>query len=328
VGGGVVGGSNIDTKPTFGIGGLDLLFTGDLDKSIKMTAESAIEFDQNNQVGIDLERLHLRWTAGGFWIEAGRSHTDLGYWNLAYHHGRWLQPTIERPRVARFEDDGGVLPVHWVGAQMGYKAQLGGDVALTTSVAVGNGRGKIVDDLQSRVDFNAPKQVHAKMEIKGLFTRDLRIGVSGVYGYISAQPATVRPALPGVGIFESIGNAYIAHASYPFTFISEGYAIIHSSSGAGTTWTTYDAFAVMSYAFGSVAPYIKGERLVMTGGSDPFFVPDPTQPYLELDVADGIAGLRIDLSTWSALKIEYEFDHLIDRSLNVHSGFASWQFGI
>ena len=326
VGGGVLAGTDIDTKPTFGLGGIDLLFTGDLEKSIRFTAESAIEFDEHNQVGIDLERIHLRWTYHGFWVEAGRSHTDLGFWNLAYHHGRWLQPTIERPRIARFEDSGGILPVHWIGAQIGYRAELGGEVVWTTSAAVGNGRGAVVDDLQTREDSHSPKQVYAKTELKGLFFRDLRIGVAGVYGYISAQPASVRPALPDVGLFEEIGNVYVAHASFPFTFISEGYAIVHR--GGGGTWTTYDAFAVASYTLGIFTPYLEGERLVMTGGSDPFFVPDPATPTLELDVAGGIAGLRLDVSTWSAVKAEYRLDRLVDLHATRHTGYLSWQFGI
>jgi hypothetical protein len=326
VGGGVYGGYGVDTKPTFGVGGLDLLFTGDLDNSIKMTAESAIEFDETNQVGIDLERLQLRWTRGGFWIEAGRSHTDLGYWNLAYHHGKWLQPTILRPRIVRFEDQGGLLPIHWVGLQIGFTAPLAGDRALTASAAVGNGRGRIVDDVQSRMDLNAPKQVHGKIEMKGLFVRDLRIGVSGVYGYISPQPATVRPALPDAGIFEYIGNVYVAHASYPFTFIAEGYVIEHQS--ANLQRATYDAFAVVGYTAGAITPYLSAERLVATGGSDPFFVPDPATSTLQLNVVEAIAGLRLDPSAWSSVKMEYRLERDINPAATLHTAYASWQFGI
>jgi hypothetical protein len=326
VGGGVIGGTGVDTKPTFGIGTFDLLFSGDLEKSIKMTAETAVEVGENNQIGIDLERLHLRWTWHGFWIEAGRSHTDLGYWNLAYHHGKWLQPTISRPRIVEFEDSGGLLPIHWIGVQAGYQAPLQGEMVLTASVAIGNARGHIVDDLQIGFDSHAPKQVHGKLEMKGLFTRDLRLGISGVYGYINPESAAVRPALPNVGISEEIGNLYIADASYPVTFICEGYAIVHRSGG--TTWTTYDAFFVAGYTYGIVTPYVTGERTVMTGGSDPFFVPDPTTPTLELDAYDGILGARFDVSTWSAVKAEYRIDRFIDRTQTIHSGYVSWQFGI
>jgi len=326
VGGGVVGGLGVETKPTFGIGTFDLLFTGDLDHSITMTAETAVEVGQDNQIGIDLERLHVRWSSHGFWIEAGRSHTDLGYWNLAYHHGKWLQPTIARPRIVQFEDSGGLLPIHWIGVQAGYRANLGGDVALTTSVAIGNARGHIVDDLQLGFDSHAPKQVYGKFEVKGLLLRDLRLGVSGVFGYINPESAAVRPALPDAGITEEIGNVYVAHASYPVTFIAEGYVIVHR--GGGVTWTTYDAFAVAGYSFGFVTPYVSAERTVMTGGSDPFFVPDPTTPTLELDAYDGIVGVRFDVSTWSAVKAEYRIDRFVDRDQTVHTGYVSWQFGI
>ena len=48
-------------------------------------------------------------------LEVGRFHTDIGYWNTAFHHGLWLQIPVERPHVLRFEDDGGLVPVHWVG---------------------------------------------------------------------------------------------------------------------------------------------------------------------------------------------------------------------
>jgi hypothetical protein len=325
VGGGVIGGSDVDTKPTFGIGTFDLLFSGDLEKSIKMTAETAVEVGEDNKIGVDLERLHLRWTYQGFWLEAGRSHTDLGYWNLAYHHGKWLQPTIARPRIVQFEDSGGLLPIHWIGVQAGYHITRG-ETGLTASVAIGNARGHIVDDLQLGFDSHAPKQIHAKMEIKGLFTRDLRLGVSGVYGYINPESAVVRPALPDTGISEEIGNVYLAHASYPVTFISEAYAIVHR--GGGMTWTTYDAFVVAGYTYGIVTPYVMGERTVMTGGSDPFFVPDPTMPTLELDAYDGIVGARIDVSTWSAVKAEYRIDRFVDRSATIHTAYVSWQFGI
>jgi hypothetical protein len=327
VGGGVISGTDMDTKPTFGVGGLDLLFTGDLDKSIKMTAESAIEFNDANEVGIDLERLHLRWTYRGFWIEAGRSHTDLGFWNLAYHHGKWLQPTIERPLAARFEDDGGILPVHWIGVQAGYRAELGGDAVFTVSAAVGNGRGAIVDNIQSREDEHVPKQFYGKAEIKGLFTRDLRVGISGLHGYISSQPVTVRPALPNVGIYEEIGNVYVVHASYPFTLITEAFAIKHHTNGS--QWLTYDAFAVAGYTVGIVTPYLSGERRIATTNStDPFFAPDPAASTIDLDVAEGIAGLRVDLSTWSALKAEYRHARSFDQARTTRTVYLSWQFGI
>jgi hypothetical protein len=305
-----------------------MLFTGDLENSLKFTTELAVEPDDQNQIGIDMERMHLRWTSPyGFWIEAGRSHIDLGYWNLAYHHGKWLQPTIDRPRAVRFEDDGGILPIHWVGAQVGWLGDLGGGKQLKASVAVGNGRGAIVDNVQIGHDTNPAKQGYGQIELKGLFHRDLRFGISGVYGFISRQPATVRPALPDIGLDEYILGAHVAFPSIPLIAIAEGYMISHK--GPDRTWETYDAFIVVGYAIGRVVPYVKVERIVMTHGQDPFFVPDPTVTDVAgFDVADADVGARWDMSNWCALKGEYRLERFVEQDRFQHVVYASWQFGL
>jgi hypothetical protein len=323
---GIEGGTRRSTMTSFGVGGFSFLFTGDLGGFIKATAEPAIEFDDNNAPGIDLERLTLRAKLGNAWVEAGRSHADLGYWNVAYHHGKWLQPTIERPRVVRFEDDGGILPVHWVGAQVGYAQPLRGDLVVTASASVGNSRGAIVDDIQNVAPKRSEKQGYAKLELKGLFHRDFRVGVAALYGRIPSQPATIRPSLPDTALNEYIGNVYVAFPSDPFFVIAEGYAIRHSAPAR--SWETYDAFVVAGFAIPPVTPYISAERLVMTAGLDPFFVPDPAQPLPELDVLEGILGVRLDVSTWSAVKVEYRATKFPFGGELVHTGIASWQFGI
>lgn len=323
----IMGGKGTTTKSSFGVGTFSLLFAGELGNGFKATAEPAIEFDENNAPIIDLERLHLRYTTGGFWVEAGRTHTDLGFWNVAYHHGKWLQPTIDRPRTVHFEDDSGILPVHWVGAQVGYTAPLSKQVSLTASASLGNGRGAIVDDVQSGFDKRPEKQGYGKLELKGLGHRDLRVGVSGVYGKISSQDATVRPALPGSSMTEYIGNAYVALPSDPILAVAEGYLISHD--GPTRSWETYAAFVVLGYSIPPVMPYIKVERLVMTNGSDPFFIPDPATATSELDVYEGFAGLRIDVSTWSAVKTEYRLTRTLrDEWRTIHEGIVAWQFGI
>jgi hypothetical protein len=312
------------TLTSFGVGGFSTLFTGEISEYIKATAEPDIEFDENNAPGIDLERLTIRAKTSGFWVEAGRSHSDLGYWNTAYHHGKWLQPTIERPRAVRFEDDGGILPIHWVGVQLGY-TQFIKDMSLTGMVAVGNGRGAIVDNVQTGADKRSEKQGYAKLELKGLGHRDLRVGVVGLYGRISTQPVEIRPSLPDTAMNEYIGNIYVAFPSDPLLFIAEGYAIRHSAPIR--SWETYDAFAVLSYAIPPVTPYLSVERLVMTNGLDPFFVPDPAQ-VPALDVAEGIAGLRVDVAGWSSVKVEYRLSRYVDQQVTTHTAIASWQFGL
>ena len=46
-------------------------------------------------------------------VSAGRYHTPIGWWNAGYHHGRWLQTTINLDPSATAE----ILPSHltqWV----------------------------------------------------------------------------------------------------------------------------------------------------------------------------------------------------------------------
>jgi hypothetical protein len=313
--------------PSFGIGDLDTLLTAELENSVRLIAEFALEVGDDNHAGIDLERLHLRWSKWGLFVEAGRWHTDLGYWNQAYHHGNWLQPTHFRPRLVRFEDDGGILPVHWVGVQAGYTAKLGGTAELRASFAVGNARGAIIDDVQSGHDEHNPKAFHAKVELSGVGLRDLHVGLSGVYGRIAGQPAAIRPALPNADIDERIGNGYIAYAGYPFQLISEGYAISHKARALMSS-TTLGAFLVMAYSFAPVTPYIRLERIHHSGDPDAFFVPNPSAPGVDLDVNEGLVGLRVDTSTWSALKAEYWFTRDFEHSIDTHSGLVSWACGI
>ena len=110
----------IASHPSFALGSLSFLITGELEKHFVSTAEFALEYDDaTNQVGVDIERLHVGYLGEHFFVYAGRVHTAFGYWNNAYHHGKWLQPNVERPRWVEFEDTGGLLPVHTVGVSAG-----------------------------------------------------------------------------------------------------------------------------------------------------------------------------------------------------------------
>lgn len=337
VGAGIVGGDHgYATKPSFGINNFSLLFTGDLENSIRFVSELSVEPNEANAIGIDLERLSMRWKASnGFWIEAGRTHTDIGYWNNAYHHGTWLQPTIARPRAVRFEDSGGLLPVHWVGAAVGWLVSLGEEKSLRASVAAGNGRGFQEDDLQLKFDTNVAKQMYAQVEVKGLGLRDLRAGLSGVYGEISADARRVDPE----SLHEMIGGVHVAYPGAQVTFLAEAYAINHQ--GAQRSWQTYAAYALAGYTIRAFTPFVMVERVEMRGGLDPFYVVDPSKPH-EIDgveapqltnmtgfrVADAVAGVRWDVSTWSAVKVEYRLAHFYDTGLTAHTGYAAWQFGL
>jgi hypothetical protein len=327
--------SNAPRRPGFLLNPLNFLITGRSGDLIAMT-EFAME-QIEGAVGIDIERLFVGWHAERYQIDAGRTHAELGYWNNAFHHGRWLQLTIERPRIVRFEDEGGILPIHWVGVTGHWRPLLRGDQQVEVSGSIGNGHGAIVDNILTEGDTNGFKALLAKVELKGFGARDLRLGISGTYDQIGGLPAMApvgeftRPALPDTMIREIIGNAYLAYRGPELTLISEVYEVLHTAAGAmGGHWSTFDAFALGGYRFGELVPYVLGEiRRTPTTVPDPFFFPDPTVASDILrDFEEITAGLRWDLTTWSALKFEYRATLTDDTSMRVHRGMVDWSFGL
>jgi hypothetical protein len=315
----------------FGFGAQDVLIRGELSNNIVATTEMAFE-PGDEGVGVDIERFNVRWQSSRFFIDAGRTHTGFGYWNNAYHHGRWLQPTIARPRWVAFEDDGGIMPVHWVGAGTGARVPIG-DTTVNIMLTVGNGRGKIVDDVRNNRDYQAMKAFHGSLELVGIGRPELRAGVAGIFGRIPAQPGhtpfqpgDVRPALPDQEITEVIGSAHVAYVNVPLLLIAEGYDVAHLA--LGHQWTTYGGFLLIGYAFGRVTPYAELERIASKGGTDPFFNPGlPDSPVLSFDTVEGIVGLRVDLSDWTALKAEFRDTHAFDLKTTQYEGILNWSWG-
>jgi hypothetical protein len=302
----------------FGLGAQDVLIRGELGSNIVAATEIAFE-PGDAGVSVDVERFHVRYQTSQFFVEAGRTHTGFGYWNNAYHHGRWLQPTIARPRWVAFEDDGGILPVHWVGAGVGARLPVGA-ATLNLMATVGNGRGHIVDDVRNAHDYQAMKAFHGSVELVGIGRPELRAGLAGVFDSIPAFDG--RTALPSNSITELIGSGHVAYVNVPLLFIAEGYLVVHKATGR--QWTTYGGFALVGYAFGRITPYLEFERIASRGGADPFFaIPDAAS----FDTAEGIAGVRYDLTDWTALKAEYRQTHAYDTDSTLYEGVVNWSWG-
>ncbi len=98
-----------------------------------------VEYFLNNDEN-EFERLQIGWTDNKnttAWL--GRLHNPLGYWNLAQHHGIYLQTSISRPSIAEFSDDGGIMPMHITGALFEFEAPLEGGANLFLDIALGAG---------------------------------------------------------------------------------------------------------------------------------------------------------------------------------------------
>src|SRR5215510_12226048 len=64
----------------------------------------------------DLERFQLGWEPSErqvVWL--GRFHQASSVWNHVHHHGQFLQTSVTRPASEEWEDEGGIIPQHFVG---------------------------------------------------------------------------------------------------------------------------------------------------------------------------------------------------------------------
>jgi hypothetical protein len=87
----------------------------------------------------EIERAQIGWKVGqDATIWAGRFHTPIGYWNTEFHHGAYLQATINRPQITNYEDEKGLLPLHAMGALFQSKKTLNdGSLNIELSLASG-----------------------------------------------------------------------------------------------------------------------------------------------------------------------------------------------
>jgi hypothetical protein len=314
-------------NPAFVLSPLNFLLFGRHGNLVALS-EFAFEIGAGGEsILVDVERFFVGWHGERFSIEAGRTHTELGYWNNAFHHGRWLQLTIERPRGIDFEDQGGILPIHSVGVTARVHL-LTGPQQIDAVAAVANGRGAISDDIQVTADNNLFKALLLKIETKGFGARDLRFGAAAYYDHIAPELITRRPALPGEMIQEAIGNLYLAYRSPGLTFISEGYEIVHIA--AGQSWKTFDGFLLAAYRFGTIVPYATGELRAGDIEQDPFYFPDPTvaNPDLLGRFKEAVGGVRWDISSWSAIKLEYRATWIQSPGTLEQRGMVDWSFGL
>src|SRR3989304_2793614 len=167
-------------KGDFAFGELDFYLSQTMD-DIDILVELVVE---EGDV-LDLERLILGYTfSDALKLRAGRFHTPLGFWNTSYHHGVQLQPTIERPDFLKFDHDGGILPVHVIGAYVSGRAStaVGG---IEYGAMLGNGPritskdGVNVLHPNNISDNNNGKAIAVNIAVSPTAIQGLKIGLSG-----------------------------------------------------------------------------------------------------------------------------------------------------
>lgn len=283
------------TPNTFTLGQLDLFLSSRLSPEFNVIGELVVEAEEDNTIGVDLERMLVQYSPNDlFTISAGRYHTAIGFYNASYHHGNWFQTAIGRPFIFRFEDDGGILPVHGVGITV--QGQIpSGSLGLRYVAEVSNGRRTSSPDeeaVQSVADENDNKAVNVALMSRPASLPGLQVGFSAYRDRRTPRRHEV--------VDETIIAAHIVYESPSFEQLNEVIVISHTPARSARSTTT-SFYTQVAPRFGRYHPYFRFEYLD---------VPKDAFGPVIADIAGRSygpsVGVRFDAATAVALKLQYD----------------------
>ena len=281
----------------FSNGALDLYMTSALGDDWLALAELVFEHD-GSETRTDLERFQLSWQrSDALRITVGRIHDPLVAWNVTQHHGLFLQTPVDRPILARWEDEPGLWPAHFVGLYA--DGRFEGAVRPSWGLGVGNGRGEIPDEVQVGSDRNSSKAILVKGGVAPEAVYGLELSV---VGYVDRIPAADGE------IDERDLTLQASYRNGPVELRTE-WATMHHRRRDGPdrpTWKTDAWYLLAGYRLSGplegVEPYVLAERLDLDEREEWFG-----------DASDESAisaGIRWDLARFVALKLEFRSSRL------------------
>jgi hypothetical protein len=285
------------THTSFSLGQVNLFITSDLSDKLKFLSEVVFEAGPDNVFGVDIERLLLTYKFNKYVnLAVGRYHTSIGYYNTAYHHSTWLQTAVGRPFLFRFEDQGGVLPIHNVGASLSGQIPSG-RLGLHYVAEVGNGRATsspLSEPVQNEIDENTHKafnfQIFARPEaLPGLQT--------GFSLYTDLLTPVAQPS-----VHQTILDYYVVYNGHNYQWLNEGLLIREAPQGPSPTTTVNipGFYTQLSKRFGTLTPYFR-YQYVNAPLNGPVF-------YTNVGLQYGPSvGIRYDLSDFVAWKVQYDY---------------------
>jgi hypothetical protein len=197
-----------------------------------------------------------------------------------------MQPTIERPQLVQFEDDGGPLPVHTVGVQLSGRdlsdAHLGFDVLL------GNALGNRPTTDGRNEAASVTLALHSQI------TSALRVGVSGYRDHVRSGTPTPRGDSLRAPMTQTIGGGFVAFFADRAEALVEGHQVSNRSAGRTSSSPSWFAYAGVRVG-GRVVPYVMHED-VRLSDDDPYFDADRFQRET--------LGIRFEHTARSVLKAE------------------------
>ncbi len=306
--------------PGFSLGQLDLWNTRVLDDENKTRSfvEIVIESVDGSFI-VDLERLWIEYDiTSALSIRGGRFHSALGYWNRAYHHGSYVQTSIDRPWFMDFEDgDHAILPTHIVGMMI-KAASRSPAGKLSLDLQVGNGtfyNGSEMDPGNDG-DIDRDKAVMARLFFTPGASPNLGLGVNFSFN-------TIRALNAGSGFdklaTQTIWALDLSYMGDAWEMMGEYYRISNTDSAAirriSSAWYLQAGYRLSD----NLMPYGRYEDMQRIDLQDPYFITLNAHEYRR-----AIIGARYELSETTAVKLEA---HSIGKADKRYAGYwAQWTF--
>ncbi len=290
-------------------GGIDLFFTARVGDHFQVLSETVFLSSigtTSDSSKFDQERL---WGAYKFsdllQLKLGLEHGPISRWNNLYHHGKWLELTVTRPFLARFEGDGGILPMHEAGVEARGAIPFAKG-RLTYVFFLSNGRGPQVTDVEEFSDHNDAKAITGGLGFEPMGTHPLWVAVFVRWDEIppnAADPARLR------SIGQIVTTLQVDYRGERIQVLSEVAFISGSDRTSSTDFDHVAAYFQVGYSLNDEwTPYFRFDIRDMDQG-DPYYSPVNR----DLDAYEIVGGVRFDFVENAAIKLEIGFGEREER---------------
>ena len=239
----------------FFVGDFDLLLTSAITDKASVLAEIVFGEDDAQSFNVDLERVLFKYDYNDHLKASfGRYHTGIGYYNTAFHTGKWVQTTTDRPLIMEFADDGGILPTQAVGVSVTGEIPSG-RLGLNYLIEYGSSdtiRPELNTEQEVKEDENNGNNINFGFFARPDSVPGLQIGASFYHDQISDFHRG-----PTVRLGQTIVNAHVVYNTRDLEFLSEGFLVRHVYKQNGPIYNMPAFYTQLSRKFGHIRPYFR-----------------------------------------------------------------------
>ncbi|WP_317898026.1 hypothetical protein [Aurantibacillus circumpalustris] len=289
------------TKSVFAPGNFVLFITSQLSERVSILSENTANID-NGTASFQIQRLMVRYfVKDAFSVRVGKMFNPIGLWNNTYNFGLVLQPTIQRPSIIRASDNGGVLQISNVGAQIEGDNITKARLFYRLFVSNGNGSKSLTSNLKNQYAVTAALGAEP---VEGL-----KIVASAHLDEFSAKrpnSAGVTNKKGGSALLSNVSIAYM-NPEKKVEFMGEYYYQSTKFDSLGEKSSQglllYGGYKVTN----KLIPYVQYAYLQAgTENSTDFYYAGATNG-VQLKINDITLGVRYKFTSNFVVKFEYNF---------------------